>query len=161
MVESTLQTTSIYKSDTYKNSLLPNGGKEFLYTTNYQQVTDYTSHHTSSTLSLVYRGRYPLHLSDLPRFSCETVEGLSTDHSFHISVFPKTTRHRQLFPFFRVATQGFLKFALRRVLCGAGLRPCRAATQGFVLISLRRVLLLDEPLLGQRAGEKCLIFIMN
>ena len=37
-----MQTTIIYKSDTYKNSLLPNGGKEFLYTINYQQVTDYT-----------------------------------------------------------------------------------------------------------------------
>lgn len=68
-----MQTASIYKSDTYKNSLLPNGGKEFLYTTNYQQVTDSTSHHTSSTLSLVYRGRYPLHPSDLPRFSWYTV----------------------------------------------------------------------------------------
>ena len=45
---------------------------------------------------------------------------------------------------FRAATQGFVQFSLRRVLCGARLRPCLAATQGFMLISLRRVLLWCE-----------------
>ena len=39
------------------------------------------------------------------------------------------------------------------------LLSCRDAS--FLKFSLRRVLLLDEPLLGQRAGEKFLIFIMN
>ena len=102
------------------------------------------SHHTSSTLSLVYRGRYPLQQSDPPRFFCETVDGLSTDYSFHISVFPKTTRHRQLFPFFRAATQGFVLISLRCVLCGAGLRPCLAVTQSFCLFSLRRGIIWDS-----------------
>jgi hypothetical protein len=72
------------------------------------------------------------------------VDGLSTDHSFHISVFPKITRHRQLFPFFRAVTQVFLLFSLRRVLCGAGLRPCLAATQSFCLFSLRRGIIWDS-----------------
>lgn len=63
------------------------------------------------------------------------------------------------FPLLSCRDASFLKFSLRRVLCGAGLRPCRAATQGFVLISLRRVLLWCEIALSScRDAKFCYVF---